>query len=275
MFLAFASRRPRSESGPDCRRAARDSASRSAARGLYVSGSLLDLRAYAEELPELEIRVRLTEERLSCGERLPGCARVTLPMEEACDSAKSASDRAFVFQGPVDCERRIIVLAGPVQFPAILIPRKARGGRDRDLDPYHGGTFVESECGDDLGLRDEVLSLVAACERSPEIHEPPTAWLGVLRGLEPPRFLEGDHVANRYHIKALLGRGGMGEVYEAWDEELSILVALKTLHLPGATEDAHKLRSAQRSRTRATSSCLDLPSMERLIKATPTFSPTS
>jgi predicted ATPase/Tfp pilus assembly protein PilF len=32
----------------------------------------------------------------------------------------------------------------------------------------------------------------------------------------------------------------MGEVYEAWDEELSIPVALKTLHLAGATEEAHK-----------------------------------
>ena len=32
----------------------------------------------------------------------------------------------------------------------------------------------------------------------------------------------------------------MGEVYDAWDDELAIPVALKTLHLPGSTEEAHK-----------------------------------
>src|SRR5438552_4105448 len=49
-------------------------------------------------------------------------------------------------------------------------------------------------------------------------------------------FAPGDRVAGRYRIERLVGRGGMGEVYEAWDEDLSIALALKTLTLGIATD---------------------------------------
>jgi hypothetical protein len=73
-------------------------------------------------------------------------------------------------------------------------------------------TFVESACGDDIELREEVISLLAAYERSPETLEPPAAWLGLVAGPEPPRFNEGEQVADRYRVRRLLGRGGAGEV---------------------------------------------------------------
>ena len=42
-------------------------------------------------------------------------------------------------------------------------------------------------------------------------------------------FTPGDLIANRFEILRFLSRGGMGEVYEAWDLELKERVALKAI----------------------------------------------
>ena len=45
--------------------------------------------------------------------------------------------------------------------------------------------------------------------------------------VDGPRI--GHSFGPRYHIIKLLGAGGMGAVYQAWDEELSVAVALKVI----------------------------------------------
>ncbi len=48
---------------------------------------------------------------------------------------------------------------------------------------------------------------------------------------QPGTFLTpGQPFGTRYHIIRLLGTGGMGAVYQAWDDELGVAVALKVVH---------------------------------------------
>lgn len=58
---------------------------------------------------------------------------------------------------------------------------------------------------------------------------------GVPSGL-PPVFLQGERVAGRFEIRRFLGQGGMGQVFEAWDQELQTLVAVKVVR-PDRTDD--------------------------------------
>src|SRR5689334_21339405 len=53
----------------------------------------------------------------------------------------------------------------------------------------------------------------------------------------PATFLPGRSIGNRYVIVRLLGAGGMGAVYQAFDQELGVAIALKIIRQPGGTND--------------------------------------
>ncbi len=55
----------------------------------------------------------------------------------------------------------------------------------------------------------------------------------------------GEPFGSRYHIIRVLGAGGMGVVYQAWDAELSVAVALKIIR-PEVTSDPYLAREVER-----------------------------
>jgi len=100
-----------------------------------------------------------------------------------------------------------------------------------DLPRPDRAAFLQQACEGDEELRREVSSLLASEERSNEfLSEGAADYLGSeFTGNAPPdrRLPAGEILAGRYRILRLIGRGGMGEVYEAEDLELHAPTALK------------------------------------------------
>jgi predicted Ser/Thr protein kinase len=99
--------------------------------------------------------------------------------------------------------------------------------------------FLEQACGGDEELRREVMSLLAYDGKTATFIESPALEVAAQqfargevearRRQSMDRFLPGAILAGRYRVVALLGKGGMGEVYRTDDLTLGQPVALKFL----------------------------------------------
>jgi tetratricopeptide (TPR) repeat protein/tRNA A-37 threonylcarbamoyl transferase component Bud32/DNA-directed RNA polymerase subunit RPC12/RpoP len=82
----------------------------------------------------------------------------------------------------------------------------------------------------------------APAENPPAVRTTPIAQQ---RRVATPVFEAGDLIGGRYRVRAFLAQGGMGEVYEAEDQELRVEVALKTIR-PRDSEDDVALERLKR-----------------------------
>jgi Tol biopolymer transport system component len=112
--------------------------------------------------------------------------------------------------------------------------------------------FLATSCQGDEGLLREVESLLAQESSAEAFMSVPAAVLAGSVGLDQPeRTLIGARFGP-YTIRALLGVGGMGEVYRAHDETLGREVAIKVLSPAFTTEPDRRARFEREARMLAT-----------------------
>ncbi|MCC6586065.1 MAG: tetratricopeptide repeat protein [Bryobacterales bacterium] len=99
-------------------------------------------------------------------------------------------------------------------------------GEAFELPSAERSLFVRRAAADDPEVVAEVLRRLD--------HSPSTGWMPTGGGADTsrangPTFTSGDLVGGRYRVKRFISAGGMGEVYEVWDEALRQRIALKTI----------------------------------------------
>lgn len=120
----------------------------------------------------------------------------------------------------------------------------------RALTPSDRDAYLSAACAGNEPLREEVKSLLASHERAKSFLESPA----MVRADGTPHIAQFTMEGRRlgaYHVKALLGAGGMGQVYCARDTELNRDVALKLLPDAFASDPDRLARMTREAQTLA------------------------
>jgi eukaryotic-like serine/threonine-protein kinase len=97
---------------------------------------------------------------------------------------------------------------------------------------------LRTSCEGDGGLEREVRELLERNYGTSSFKPAASALFSAQPpGADPP-FRAGETVANRFQLIRLLGRGGMGQVWEAFDQLLGVKLAVKTLRLEFLADSA-------------------------------------
>ncbi|MCU0732753.1 MAG: protein kinase, partial [Hyphomonas sp.] len=115
-----------------------------------------------------------------------------------------------------------------------------------ELPEAERSEFVLRACPDDEEIRREVERLLQfGAITEAYLDRPPVVGSILTELADGPRSCQpGELLANRFRIVRLVGRGGMGEVFEAFDEVLQQRIALKTIR----PEIVHESKMEERFR---------------------------
>ena len=116
-------------------------------------------------------------------------------------------------------------------------------GTALDLPEDQRETFLIDRCGSDLALRSEIERLLEA-ERAPLEN----ALLGALAGRQPAYEIAKGEMLGPYRVDTLIGQGGMGVVYRAWDTRLDRRIALKLLRPEQVHDPSRRQRLMREAR---------------------------
>ena len=108
------------------------------------------------------------------------------------------------------------------------------GGGDLTIAPFTADRTPDPGVTTSLG--DHTSATLAPGSADGELTIAPSSGQG-----NQGTLLAGTKLGTRYTVLKLLGRGGMGAVYQAYDDELGVAVAIKTI-LPGEGSDAYTRR---------------------------------
>ncbi len=132
---------------------------------------------------------------------------------------------------------------GPAMSPERWSRLKEIFGTALDLPEGDRVNFLIERCGSDVALRAEIEKLLDA-ERVPLENQ----LLGSLAGRPPANEIGRGEMLGPYRVDTLIGQGGMGVVYRAWDTRLDRRIALKVLRPEQVNDPVRRQRLIREAR---------------------------